>query len=153
MIEIFTSTRVQILSKLSERPCTASEIAKMMGYSKTTVSYHLSKLSEAGLVERVERGKWVYYRITDRGLRRIKVEVATAIGSLIAAVTSIAAFAVMKLRELHPVAAEKLATADRGEYTIVVTSAKTGFDYTYLLLAASLILLSLFLVLKFRDKL
>ncbi len=151
MIEIFTSTRVQILSKLSERPCTASEIAKMTGYSKTTVSYHLSKLSEAGLVERVERGKWVYYRITDRGLRRIKVEVAAAIGSLIAAITSIAAFAAIRIREMYPVAAERMFTG-KGEY-VVVTSAKASFNYTYLLLASFLILLSLFLILKFRDRL
>ncbi len=149
MIEIFTSTRVQILSKLSKRPCTASEIAKMTGYSKTTVSYHLSKLSEAGLVERVERGKWVYYRITDRGLRRIKVEVAAAIGSLIAAITSIAAFAALKLGEMKP--AKVVADMKGVEYTVVATS-YTGFDHTYLLLAASLILLSLFLVLKFRDR-
>lgn len=148
MIEIFTSTRVQILSKLSKRPCTASEIAKMTGYSKTTVSYHLSKLSEAGLVERVERGKWVYYRITDRGLRRIKVEVAAAIGSLIAAITSIAAFAALKLSEVKkPVVADM-----KGREYVVVTTSYTGFDHIYLLLAASLILLSLFLVLKFRDR-
>lgn len=148
MIEIFTSTRVQILSKLSKRPCTASEIAKMTGYSKTTVSYHLSKLSEAGLVERVERGKWVYYRITDRGLRRIKVEVAAAIGSLIAAITSIAAFAALKLSEVKkPVVADM-----KGREYVVVTTSYTGFDHIYLLLAASLILLSLFLILKFRDR-
>ncbi len=148
MIEIFTSTRVQILSKLSKRPCTASEIAKMTGYSKTTVSYHLSKLSEAGLVERVERGKWVYYRITDRGLRRIKVEVAAAIGSLIAAIMSIAAFAALKLSEVKkPVVADM-----KGREYVVVTTSYTGFDHTYLLLAAFLILLSLFLILKFRDR-
>ncbi len=148
MIEIFTSTRVQILSKLSKRPCTTSEIAKMTGYSKTTVSYHLSKLSEAGLVERVERGKWVYYRITDRGLRRIKVEVAAAIGSLIAAIMSIAAFAALKLSEVKkPVVADM-----KGREYVVVTTSYTGFDHTYLLLAAFLILLSLFLILKFRDR-
>ena len=151
MIEIFTSTRVQILSKLSERPCTASEIAKMTGYSKTTVSYHLSRLSEAGLVERVERGKWVYYRITSRGLRRIKMEVAVAMGSLVAAITSLAAFAALKLRETQIMAAERVAGKGAG-YTVEITSVKTGFDYTYLLVAVFLILISLFLILKFRDR-
>ncbi|MCS7118463.1 MAG: winged helix-turn-helix domain-containing protein [Archaeoglobaceae archaeon] len=83
MIEIFTSTRLQILLKLRERPYTISEIAKAMGFSKTAIGYHLEKLVESGMVERVERGKWVYYRLTNKGSSRMKIEILATLSSLL----------------------------------------------------------------------
>jgi|Deesub1362A_J573_1020465.scaffolds.fasta_scaffold00239_23 DNA-binding transcriptional ArsR family regulator len=90
VIEIFTSTRTRIMMNLKERPHTVSEIAKKTGYSKTTISYHLAKLNELGMVERDERGKWVYYRLTEKGLRSIRREIAGIIVSLLLAVSSMA---------------------------------------------------------------
>ncbi|WP_202318916.1 winged helix-turn-helix domain-containing protein [Archaeoglobus neptunius] len=144
MIEIFTSTRVQILSKLVERPFTISEIAKLTGYSKTTVSYHLNRLYEAGLVERMERGKWVYYRITERGRKTVKVEKTVSAVSIVTAAISLMAFAairVMKKPKLLFAAAEK---------RVKIAGAAQGFEYEYLLLLLALATILLFLFLKFR---
>lgn len=90
MLELFTSTRLQILLKLSQRPHTVAEIAKITGFSKTTISYHLEKLEENGIVERVERGKWVYYRLTSKGLKKMKIEAFATLASMCVAIISFA---------------------------------------------------------------
>jgi len=140
VIDLLTSTRVQILSKLIERPYTASEIAKITGYSKTTVSYHLSKLNEAGLVERLERGKWVYYKITPKGERRVKVEAAISLASLAGAVISAA---ISALKYALKFAEKPLMVAER-----TYTPPATGIN---LELIVALILISIFVYLKFRK--
>jgi len=38
-----------------------------VGVSQPTVSHHLRRLREAGLIDSERRGTWVYYRATDRG--------------------------------------------------------------------------------------
>ncbi|MEM1578317.1 MAG: winged helix-turn-helix domain-containing protein [Archaeoglobaceae archaeon] len=88
MIEILTSTRVQIMLKLRERPYTSSEISKITGFSKTAINYHLGKLVENGLVERVERGKWVYYKLTSKGYNKLRFEAIATLTSLTTAVLS-----------------------------------------------------------------
>ena len=152
VIEIFTSTRVQILSKLRERPFTVSEIAKLTGYSKTTVTYHLSKLSEAGLVERVERGKWVYYRITSKGEKRLRVEIAVAVSSIVAAVISIVGFAAVKLQKTTPVMITKsvgeIRPMEDVEYAI--TRGMETLGYEYLMIVAAIVFTLVFLYIKFR---
>jgi len=155
VIDLFTSTRVQILSKLIERPYTASEIAKITGYSKTTVSYHLSKLSEAGLVERLERGKWVYYRITPKGEMRVKVEAAVSLASLAGAVISAVVFAAMKLwsaAEKPVMAAEKAVTPYAITPSVPTTEAAgSAFDLQLLFLIAAVVLAGVFVYLRFRK--
>ncbi len=100
MIEIFTSARTRILISLKDRPHTLSEIARKTGYSKTTVSYHLSKLHDLGLVERKERGKWVYYRLTDEGIKAVKLRVLASIASFASSVTGFAAFLYFRLSKM-----------------------------------------------------
>lgn len=88
MIELIASTRLQILIKLKERPYTASELSKILGLSKTAASYHLDKLTSSGLVERIERGKWVYYRITSRGLKDVQIRLIASIVFLCSSILS-----------------------------------------------------------------
>jgi ArsR family transcriptional regulator len=40
-----------------------------VGLSQPTVSHHLRVLSEAGILERERRGRWVFYRLVDGPLR------------------------------------------------------------------------------------
>jgi len=40
-----------------------------VGVSQPTVSHHLKKLREAGLLESERRGSWVYYRLAPSALR------------------------------------------------------------------------------------
>jgi len=48
-----------------------------VGLSQPTVSHHLRKLREAGLVSADRRGTWVYYRIDPRALAMLSGVLAT----------------------------------------------------------------------------
>lgn len=111
MLELIVSTRLQILMKLRERPYTVSELSKALGFSKTTASYHLEKLTSNGLVERIERGKWVYYKLTDLGSKNIRIKLTASIlflaTSIISAI-SIAIQSIQKLQETTPQIAREI---------------------------------------------
>jgi ArsR family transcriptional regulator len=57
--------RVKIVNMLatSDEPVCACEFEPALRLSQPTVSHHLKKLTEAGLVEREQRGKWAYFSL------------------------------------------------------------------------------------------
>src|ERR671938_579655 len=57
--------RVKIVNLLatSSEPVCACEFEPALGLSQPTVSHHLKKLTDAGLLEREQRGKWAYFSI------------------------------------------------------------------------------------------
>src|SRR5437764_15093787 len=57
--------RVKILNLLarSDAPVCACEFEPALGLAQSTVSHHLKKLTEAGLLEREQRGKWAYFSL------------------------------------------------------------------------------------------
>ena len=57
------STRREILELLKKRDMTAGEIADAFDFSKPTISHHLDLLRQAGLVESVKQGQFVYYSL------------------------------------------------------------------------------------------
>lgn len=90
--DIFTTSRSRILSQLKSRPHTVSELSRITGYSKPTLSYHLERLLETGMVKRVENGrKWVYYELTEKGRRIIKQDIALTVSLLVAGISSVLA--------------------------------------------------------------
>jgi ArsR family transcriptional regulator len=71
--------RVKIVNTLAlgrEAVC-ACEFEPALGLSQPTVSHHLRKLTEAGLLDREQRGKWAYF-----SLRRDAVEKLAAVADL-----------------------------------------------------------------------
>jgi ArsR family transcriptional regulator len=42
-----------------------------LGLSQGTVSFHLKKLLDVGLLEREQRGTWAYYSLNQEGLDRL----------------------------------------------------------------------------------
>jgi ArsR family transcriptional regulator len=62
--------RVKILNLLatSEVPVCACEFEPALGLSQPTVSHHLKKLTEAGLLEREQRGRWAYFSLNREAL-------------------------------------------------------------------------------------
>lgn len=69
-------TRLRILSLIAnseDGELCACDLPEATGRSQPTVSHHLSLLTEAGLLEREQRGKWAWFRV-DRG----RVEVLRA---------------------------------------------------------------------------
>jgi ArsR family transcriptional regulator len=62
--------RVKILNLLatSEAAVCACEFEPALGLSQPTVSHHLKKLTEAGLLEREQRGRWAYFSLNREAL-------------------------------------------------------------------------------------
>ena len=63
-------TRVRIVSMLARNPepVCVCELTPPLGLSQPTVSHHLKKLVQAGLLTREQRGVWAYYTLDRDGL-------------------------------------------------------------------------------------
>jgi ArsR family transcriptional regulator, arsenate/arsenite/antimonite-responsive transcriptional repressor len=61
---------VNLLATRREAVCVCDLVA-MLGVSQPTVSFHMKKLVDAGLLEREQRGKWAYYSLRDDAVRRL----------------------------------------------------------------------------------
>ncbi len=57
--------RVRIVNVLatSGEPVCVCRLIEPLGLSQPTVSHHLKKLAEAGLLDREQRGRWAYYAL------------------------------------------------------------------------------------------
>jgi ArsR family transcriptional regulator, arsenate/arsenite/antimonite-responsive transcriptional repressor len=67
---------VNMLAQTGEAVC-ACAFEPALELAQPTVSHHLRKLTEAGLLEREQRGKWAYF-----SLRRDAVEKLAAVADL-----------------------------------------------------------------------
>jgi ArsR family transcriptional regulator, arsenate/arsenite/antimonite-responsive transcriptional repressor len=65
--------RVKIVNLLaaSPDPVCVCEFTGPLGLSQPTVSHHLKKLVEAGLLEREQRGTWAWYSLDRDALGRL----------------------------------------------------------------------------------
>lgn len=57
------TTRRQILELLKKGDMTAGEIANRFMISKPSISHHLDLLRQAGLVQSIKEGQYVYYSL------------------------------------------------------------------------------------------
>lgn len=66
-------TRVKILNLLATRgePVCVCDLVEVLGLAQATVSHHVRKLADAGLLAREERGKWSFYSIEPPACRRL----------------------------------------------------------------------------------
>ena len=56
-------TRREILEILGKKDLSAGEIADKFNMSKPSISHHLDLLRQAGLVESVKQGQFIYYSL------------------------------------------------------------------------------------------
>lgn len=56
-------TRLRILGLLEEQECCVCELTDIFKASQPSISQHLRKLKDAGLVKENRRGKWIFYSI------------------------------------------------------------------------------------------
>lgn len=65
--------RVRIVNLLANAPGPACvcDLTPELGLSQPTVSFHLKKLVQAGLLTRERRGTWAYYSIDRQALERL----------------------------------------------------------------------------------
>ncbi|MFN8186676.1 MAG: metalloregulator ArsR/SmtB family transcription factor [Gaiellales bacterium] len=66
-------SRVRIVNLLarSPAPVCVCELVPALGLSQPTVSHHLKKLHDAGLIQREQRTKWAYYSLSSEALDRL----------------------------------------------------------------------------------
>jgi ArsR family transcriptional regulator len=61
---------VNLLATSGEPVCVCNLIAPL-GLAQATVSHHLKKLLEVGLLERERRGKWAYFSLNHEAARKL----------------------------------------------------------------------------------
>jgi ArsR family transcriptional regulator, arsenate/arsenite/antimonite-responsive transcriptional repressor len=68
---------VNVLARSDGEPVCICNLIEPLGLSQPTVSHHLKKLTDAGLLGREQRGKWAYF-----SLKRDAVETLAAVADL-----------------------------------------------------------------------
>ena len=65
--------RVRIVNVLatSGEPVCVCNLTEPLGLSQPTVSHHLKKLTDAGLLEREQRGKWAYFSLRPEAVEKL----------------------------------------------------------------------------------
>ncbi len=67
-------TRLRLFSLVASEPSRcACDLTEPLGVSQPTVSHHLKVLTEAGLLTREQRGKWVYFSVSNDALAELSV--------------------------------------------------------------------------------
>lgn len=68
-----SSARVRIVNLLgaSDDPVCLCNLLEPLGLAQATVSQHLRRLVDVGLVDREERGKWSYFSINRESMARV----------------------------------------------------------------------------------
>ena len=85
--------RVEILRLLAQRPHTPAELARRLDLTEQTVTYHLSKLSDAGLaLRRLDRRPWAYHELTGSGRDLVENAPSAKAPATLALLLSLAAF-------------------------------------------------------------
>ena len=71
--------RVRIVSLIASSPtgeiCTC-DLPEALDRSQPTISHHLSLLSDAGIVQREQRGKWAWFRLATPRLAALRTALA-----------------------------------------------------------------------------
>ncbi|ARK31577.1 HTH-type transcriptional repressor AseR [Halalkalibacter krulwichiae] len=56
-------TRLAMIAMLAEDECCVCEFVELFQMSQPSVSQHLRKLRDVGLVEENRKGQWIFYRL------------------------------------------------------------------------------------------
>ena len=73
-------TRLRLVSVIAAQPegeACVCNLTGPVGLSQPTVSHHLKVLNEAGLLDRQQRGRWVYYSLRAGALDRVASVLST----------------------------------------------------------------------------
>ena len=65
--------RVRIVNRLAigSGPVCVCELIEPLGLSQPTVSHHMKKLLDAGLVDREQRGRWAYFSLRAEAVEKL----------------------------------------------------------------------------------
>jgi len=62
---------VNLLATAEGEPVCICNLVEPLGLSQPTVSHHMKKLLDAGLVEREQRGKWAYFSLRPDAVEKL----------------------------------------------------------------------------------
>lgn len=65
------ANRLKIVSLLAREPHTVEQLAAMLGLGESTISHHLSKLSEAGLVSATAQSYYNFYHLNAQVIEKM----------------------------------------------------------------------------------
>ena len=63
--------RIVNLVATTDEPVCACHLIEPLGLSQPTVSHHLKRLVEAGILEREQRGRWAYFSLAPEAVERL----------------------------------------------------------------------------------
>ncbi|WP_458413727.1 ArsR/SmtB family transcription factor [Schinkia sp. CFF1] len=58
-------TRLTIISLLKKKECCVCELVELFDMSQPSISQHLRKLKDAGLIVEERKGQWIYYSLNE----------------------------------------------------------------------------------------
>ncbi|MFC4371808.1 metalloregulator ArsR/SmtB family transcription factor [Citricoccus nitrophenolicus] len=67
--------RLRVLSHVAAQGCDAvcaCDLTEGLGISQPTISHHLKKLVEAGLLTREQRGRWAHYTVVPEAFAQLR---------------------------------------------------------------------------------
>lgn len=67
--------RLRLLSHVAASGCEAvcsCDLTEQLGISQPTVSHHMKKLVEAGLLTREQRGRWAHYTVIPEAFAQLR---------------------------------------------------------------------------------
>ena len=86
-----SDTRIEILKRLDKSQMTVTDLANELQVNKSAVYKHLSRLLDAGLVKKLEDNrKWVYYKLSMKGMNLLhpeRVQIALMLSAAVLAIT------------------------------------------------------------------
>jgi ArsR family transcriptional regulator len=62
---------VNLLARSEGEPVCICHLIEPLGLSQPTVSHHMKRLLDAGLVEREQRGKWAYFALKSEAVEKL----------------------------------------------------------------------------------
>ncbi len=86
-----SDTRIEILKRLDTSQMTVTDLANDLSVNKSAVYKHLSRLLDAGLVRKLDDNrKWVYYKLSMKGMHLLhpeRVQIALMLSAAVLAIT------------------------------------------------------------------
>lgn len=81
---IVSPIRLKIIDTIGEEEMNVGSILESVTISKSNLSNHLTALFQAGVLNRVKKGSYIYYSLTDTKLLDALVMLKSAIGAIAA---------------------------------------------------------------------
>lgn len=116
--------RLRILALLSRGELTVSELVQVLGLSQPRVTQYIKSLEEAGIVERVKEGSWVFSR-----LRRSNADISTLVSTTLSLLPEDDTVLLSDVRKLENVRAKRAEIADKFFANVANDSGQLGDDY------------------------